>query len=432
MHLLNKILPILYILVLAAALAGCSSQTPVSFEPVNITYIFAPCTGERQFDTGIRELSTLANTPGASYSFISAEGHPTAMLASGIIPDLSERGYNAAMLTRALDGIRADLNSQLAAYRPSSPEIDLASAIELSVRALRSQQAEGKQNILCLYTSGKSTSGLIDLREMAVWEMDVEESAAAVAQKLRVDLSDIRIVWYGAGELGGETSFSSHEKEKLKDFYRKLLTTLGADSVTYVDSIPPAECFVFPNAPVSGIPVEEVISELHKAEAPTAEEPAAAPAVQEEKPTPAAPSVPEEEPEEEPLCTVVLTDTMVRFKPDSAEFLDPQAAAAAIHPVAEYLVRNPKVEVLCYGTCAGDGDTDYSLWLGRGRADSVREALIAAGVKPNQVTSITARVADDPFHKYGLGTGPEGAVNRKVVLLNMEGDLAQKLVSKAF
>ena len=43
---------------------------------------------------------------------------------------------------------------------------------------------------------------------------------------------------------------------------------------------------------------------------------------------------------------IVIPETQVRYQPDSADFLDPQAAAAAIDPVAQYLLKYPDLKYL--------------------------------------------------------------------------------------
>ena len=100
--------------------------------------------------------------------------------------------------------------------------------------------------------------------ETPVYEMNVEESASAVAQKMKVDLSGIDVVWYCCGDFGGnkQPKLSPNEKEQLKAFYNQLFTALGAKSITFKDDLPSSECYSFPDVPVSPIAVEDTGSEL--------------------------------------------------------------------------------------------------------------------------------------------------------------------------
>ena len=116
----------------------------------------------------------------------------------------------------------------------------------------------------------------------------------------------------------------------------------------------------------------------------------------------------------------MLTEEQVRFLGDSAEFADPDAARGVIRPIAEYLKAHPAFRLLLIGTTAGDGDTEYARALSEQRAEAVRQALIALGANPEQITA-RGLGSQDPWHIPGAGTdGPLAAQNRKVVLLDAQ------------
>lgn len=354
---MNKMMKSIFSAILTLAMllsfTGCGDSEDIqSSDPVNIAFVVGIADDETKFNEGIDELASLPANPGTDYAFISAEGEPAMIGEAKTIPDFSDRGYTDVMMERVRTGIMADLTGQLADYKPTSSELDLAAATDLGVRTLKAHAVDGRDNVLVYYCSGRSTTGFINMVETPVYEMDVEESASAVAQKMKVDLSGIDVVWYCCGDFGGnkQPKISPNEKEQLKAFYNQLFTALGAKSITFKDDLPSSECYSFPDVPVSPIAVEDTGSELKDLVV-------LAPEVFEET---------EETQDEEVADTavlespIVIPESQVRYQPDSAEFLDPVAAADAIQPAVDFLLEHPEVNILLYGTCAGDNDTDFS------------------------------------------------------------------------
>ena len=401
-------------LAMVLILAGCvgGGEDDQSSNPVNIAFVVGIADGETRLDSSIDELKALPDKPGTDYAFISAEGDPAVIGEAGTIPDFSDRGYTDVMMERTFAGIKADLIALLEAYEPVSPEIDMAAAIELSVNMLHAHAVNGRQNLLVFYSGGKSTTGLINMVTTPVYKMDVEESVSAIAQQMNLDMSGIDIIWYCCGYFGpDQPELSFGEKETLKEFYEQLFTTLGAESVTFRDDPPLNECYHFADTPVSCMAVEGTASAL-------VELAVLDPEIFEDAKTAL----------ETPI---VIPEEQVRFQSDSTEFYDPAAAAKAIQPVADFLLAHPELNLLLYGTCAGETDSEYTLWLGRARAERVKSVLLEAGIDEDRVTAVTVKAEDDPYYQMGLGTGEEASVNRKTVMVDMSTAFAQQILSKA-
>lgn len=383
-------------------LAGCSKVQ--SEEPVNMALVAAIADGETVLNDNIEELSSLPSRPGSTYAFISAEGSTARIGEPSTVKDLSDRGYNATMMERVRSSIQADIASRLDNYHPASGEIDLAAATAAAVRTLNANVVEGRQNILVYYASGRSTTGLINMIQIPIYQLDVDASAAAVAEEMHLDMSSVdEVIWYSCGDLGDDQpALNAEEKDKLKSFYRQLFTALGAKKVTFRDDLPSSDSYNFDDAPVSTMPVAGTGSGLQPLSAELLNNKAF----------------------ESPLA---ITEEQVRFQPDSAEYLDGQAARAAIQPIADYMLNHPDLSIVLYGTCAGDMPSE----LGRTRAETVKASLVSFGVDANRITAITIDPADDPYYQYGLGTGSEGSLNRKVVLVDANSALAQQIVSNA-
>jgi len=56
---------------------------------------------------------------------------------------------------------------------------------------------------------------------------------------------------------------------------------------------------------------------------------------------------------------------------------------------AQFLMQHPELRVLIEGHCDERGSEDYNLALGDSRANTVRQALISRGVKPDQLSVIS-------------------------------------------
>ena len=401
-------------LLMLIALTGCGgSEDMQTSNPVNIAFVVGIADDETKFNDGIAELAALPANPGTDYAFISVESDPTTIGEPGTIPDLSDRGYTDAMMERVRAGINADLTARLESYEPVSPEIDMAAATELAVRTLKAHAIEGRQNLLLYYCGGKSTAGLIDMLDTPVYKLDAEASVPSVAQKMNVDMSGIDVVWYCCGEFGScQPKLSADEKEKMRSFYEQLFMALGAKSVTFKDDLPSNECYHFPATPVSCMAVEGTVSGLKEL-------------------TVLEPEIFEDADGTVLEAPVVIPEEKVCYKPDSAEFLDPDSASEAIRPVTDFLLEHPEVKILLYGTCAGDSDSEYTLWLGKARAESVKKILLKSGIDANRIIAVTVKVADDPYYQFGLGTGTEASVNRKTVMVDMSTELAQQILSNA-
>lgn len=411
----KKIIMSIFFVVLTMAivlsLTGCEDIQ--SSEPVNIAFVVGIADDETKFNESIDELASLPANPGTDYAFISLEGEPTTIGKEGTIPDLTDRNYTDVMMKRVHTGILADLTERLTSYKPTSPEIDMAKATELAVRTLNAHVIDGRNNLLVYYCGGKSTTGLINMLETPVYELDVESSVSAVAQQMKIDMSGIDVVWYCCGDFGSaQPKLSSNEKAQLRAFYKLLFTTLGAKSVTFKDDLPSNECYHFAATPVSCMPVEGTVSGLMDL------------VVLE-------PEIFKDANETALDSPIVIPEDQVCYKPDSSEFLDPNAAAKAIQPVADFLLEYPELNVLLYGTCAGESDTEHARLLGKARAESVKSALKDAGIEENRITAVTVKAADDPYYQFGLGTGSEASINRKTVMVDMATEFAQQILSKA-
>ncbi len=130
-----------------------------------------------------------------------------------------------------------------------------------------------------------------------------------------------------------------------------------------------------------------------------------------------------------------LNETQVRFAAESARFIDEEAAKAALEPVAKIILEHPDHPILLAGTTATDGDQAKRVELSNSRAAAVKDLMVNFfGVPEGQILTIGLGFEADPFERgrdrdsSGRFIETEGAKNRRVVVLDAEGEIARKLL----
>lgn len=234
--------------VIACMCTGCGNgEEPVALnQPYNVSFVTAIANNNPVLDTGIKELAQISEAVGTTYSCILADSSSN-IICEGTVPDFLNRGFSEDMISRAQASVEADIIGQLDAAEPDNDEVDIAAATSTAVRKLRSEQVEGRDNLLVYYGSGISTSGLIDMRTVPICDLDVETSAKELAEAMDIDLNGVKVIWYCCGDVAGtaQLPLSDNEKRIEKDFYRTWLTNMGADEVIFMDNVPLDGCYTF-------------------------------------------------------------------------------------------------------------------------------------------------------------------------------------------
>ena len=109
----------------------------------------------------------------------------------------------------------------------------------------------------------------------------------------------------------------------------------------------------------------------------------------------------------------------LRFRPDSTQLLDPPAAAAELHKLANFLAAHPATRVTITGTTASVGSEESRLAFGKARANAVQGLLTGSlHVKPAQITTagcVTSCVGTvEDVLPNGQLDPPAAAVNRSI------------------
>ena len=132
-----------------------------------------------------------------------------------------------------------------------------------------------------------------------------------------------------------------------------------------------------------------------------------------------------------------LTETQVMFVAEKAAFVDENAAKTALKPVADVILAHPDHKILLAGTTATDGSQAARVELSNKRAEAVKKLLVNSyGVPDTQLLTIGLGFEADPFVRgndrdaNGKFVETEGAKNRRVVVLDANDPIAQRLLNQ--
>lgn len=399
---------------LCCVCAGCTSSE--ANQPYNVACVLGITNNNPVVSPEtIQELACLSQFPGSTYSCILADGDPWEICA-GTIPDFSERGYSQAMIKRVEQSIQVDIFAKITTVEPLSPNVDIAAATTLAVRTLHANQEEGHENLLVFYLSGISSTGLINMTETALSELDEASSVERLVSALNVDMSGIDVIFYCCGDVAGEQSaLSDSEVHTLKSFYDSLFHALGAESVTFMDDIPKSGSYSF-DQPVSVMPTEGTVSLLQGKIVDNTD-------------------VSGEEEADEIFAgggLISFDETSISFRPDSVELADPDAAADALSLVISYMASRPDFELLICGSTASAGDEEDCRSFSEQRAASIRDLLVNRGVDATRIHILGCGYSNAVLHipdKNADGSLNENAsLNRSVKLVDLNSQMAAQIL----
>lgn len=220
------------------------------------------------------------------------------------------------------------------------------------------------------------------------------------------ELTDVNVVWMYLGQTAApQQELSEVQKHKLEEIWRTILTEGGAKSIEFVNDIASDE-------PDNNLPSVSVVDVQNRSiDIETSEEPV-------------------EIIIEEPIETIVLDNTSVRFIGDKAEFVDYEEASSVLAQYAQILLEHPNNKVYVIGTTA-TGSTDFCNELSVNRANAVCQVLISYGVPESQLIPLGMGF-EDPWHIDDVDDNDKqieeyACQNRKVLIVDVNGDDASKL-----
>lgn len=309
-------------------------------------------------------------------SLVVADGAPYAIDVSGPPVGRGVTGGDPGA-TQGVDGRHID--EAVAAARAKTPESDLLAAMDLAGRSLRERQG---LRTLVVVDSGLSTTGALDFRTPGLLDADPQDVATTLADsRLLPDLTGVAVVFQGLGETASpQQPLSRARRTEVDNIWTAVAKRAGAVLVQVED---PA----VPGGPAANLPPVT----------PVAMDPGYA-------------------------CNpkrMVLNGGSTAFKPNSKEFLDPQAALEVLRPVVEQALAS-NIPAVMLGTAAAVGDPGQRRKLSEDRAQTVANVFISLGVPTSQLkveglgSTFSGFIPDhDAFDRV---IPAAAAINRKVII----------------
>ena len=394
-----------------ALLAGCDAAYtgPVAAErPVAVALLLGNHACSKPLDLTAAPVQETVSQAVSSYGYLSVirvDGDPQIVLEGSCDIDDRYKGADPHKLAQDAAARTGTLLAQLADVKAAVPEVDTLEALRLAARSFAEAPAEADR-VVVVVDSGLSTTGLCDFTNNLLSGDAGKIADALVSREAIPDLTGVEVVWQQMGDVAApQQELSPRQRNRLQEIWQAIIEA-GGGTLTLSDA-PPCAADADPTLP-------EVTPVSLAAETPVVYSPASVTGSDFTLDAP-----------------VFLQEEQVQFVGDSDAFLDKEAAVRVIEPFAAYLGEHPEQQLLLAGTTAGDENTAFSLTLSAARAQAVKEVLVSLGVEETRIRTLGLGCSD-PWHIKNAGLqGDLAAQNRKVVLLDGGGALAQQLVAEA-
>ncbi len=311
-----------------------------------------------------------------------ADGDPSLKAEQSVVFDAK----NDFALQKQVEELRAGVAQEVTSAVADAPEADLLAALEVAARQVH---GHGDAGTVVVLDSGLQTTGALDHTRDGMVLADPDELAQALADSGQLpDLAGITVVFAGLGDTSGAQEALGPYRARLVDQWKSVASTAGASCVS-VDDTP------FDTAPPPGLPGVTAV----------------------DVPQPPALALPA------PGGELRLGEEVIGFKPDLAEFRDPDAARDALRPIAEELVSSGlRVELV--GTTATALTEEQRRALSQSRAEAVRDELVNMGVPAANVAA-TGVGTDHPAHVQDTDADgsliPDMAARNRAVFVTVLG-----------
>ena len=393
---------IFFILAMAA---GCGSQDTKNSDPLHLAVIIGAHANAPRANTSVMYDAVLeaCTHSGSTISIIVNDGAPYASVVT--VPEtksgLSAEKYQAIAKERT-EQILELADGMLA----KTPETDLLSAVALAGRQLEAE--DGGRKELIIIDSGLSTMPPLDFSE-SLLEGVAPENVTELLDEQRAlpDLQGIDSVrFFNVGDVAApQARLTEANRKMLMEIWDKILTKAGAEEIKFQTDLPLSAVYEEGRMPeVSAVAVMERASALESKEVDLGE-----------------------------VDALGFDEETIAFCPDTDEFVDREAAKAALEGAASYMEENPGFCAVLVGTTAKAGDLESCISLSEKRAEAVKGLLTEIGVDAARLEAVGTGY-DNPFYKedWKDGTLNEAmaAQNRAVILIDASGQTAGRISRK--
>ncbi len=274
--------------------------------------------------------------------------------------------------------------AQVAGYiedlRAESPEVNFLDSIELAARG------GGDRGNVVVVGNGLQT---VHPLSFAAVEDLITADPKEVADDLKVrgelppSLAGVTVYWAGLGDVAGDQSpLTISTRSNLTALWGAIVEAAGGTLVILPDPLTGAAPDGLPDVPEVLIPREDTKDDWTK--------------------------------------PVVLRDGQLRFKPDSAQFVDPAQARGVLAELVPAILQSGQVITITGATSAqGSRDLNKNIALSLARAEAVKDVLVEGGVPADSLE--TNGVGHEwcgfmPEEGDEAGVAAAASENRKVIL----------------
>lgn len=316
----------------------------------------------------------------ASVTLLDTGGEPAAQ---GTF-NLQLKAKNEAARKREAEHNASQLTQEIRQVAATAPEANPLEGLNRAADSVRSALGNAQGGTIVLVDSGLQTMGALNYTQEGMLAADPQDIVQALSTSGQLpDLTGITVYLVGIGQtVAPQEPLDAGARRDVQAQWAALVEGAGAACVDF-DDTPRGAAQVEGLPPVTAFPVPEVASPV---------------------PTP-----------EKPL---ILRDE-VKFKSDSAEYVDAQRVAEALRPTVDWMKQTGE-SVTLTGTTATDGTEEGRKRLSLLRAEAVKASLVALGADASRIT--TAGVGTEhPSHVDDLGPNGEllpgpAAQNRLVIV----------------
>ncbi|MFI3212754.1 MAG: OmpA family protein [Eubacteriales bacterium] len=411
---LVKFIVLIMIVIVICGLTGCSNKDEgegAEKEKPAVAYVIGHTANAKWIDSTAPILQNTMIDCAENYgyaSIIRVDGEPEIVVIEDL--DIDEQYKNAAQERLKIDAYNKATNllgimdEIFAIY----PEVDYLEGLRCAAASLQSiDESYTSRTIICcgsgLSTSGymNFNSGLLNADPVVLVEMLKEREALP-------NLNGITVYWLGIGQtIEPQEKLTQKQIIQLESIWQTVIEASGGefipnDYITVESEI--EQCDKLPTVSIVDIPSEQ-------------------PIVFEPEILEGSISTVFEEP-------MILGESQIEFVGDEASYLYPEVALDTIRPIAECLIADESIKLLLIGSTAGDVTNEATIQLSQDRADAVKNSLVNLGVSEGRIISV-GMACEDPWHIKNVGyEGTMASSNRKVVLIDADTELAQKIINE--
>ncbi len=429
---MKKIIAFFTLTAVLLALCGCEREedTPLPKTPIASVMLLSNRNNSGYPNFAILE-EEIEKTilSGGNLIIIQLDGKPEIVFAKSF----SKMRENAEINRTKFDNDVFKTASEIVRSLPSltkanDPEIDILEGIRLGIKAAARYDSYDRRMIIM--DSGLATKGNVNYNNNLL-AAEVNTIIDDLTERMEIpDVSQFNAIsWYYLGETKPpQEALSQKQLYKLKDIWYAILACSGVnpifeggivDTCTEQTGLPEVSVIRLDiDPPRKYISAKDTISTVDQT-----------------------PSVSIPSNEETPIIyndmfekPYALTEETLRFVENSDEYVLSDAEVRdLLEPIANYLqsdVSGAK-NLLLVGTTAGDTVSETSIELSERRAAKIKETLCSMGCDSSRIISV-GMACTDPWHIKGGGTsGAIASANRKVVILDVDSEVAQTILKSS-